>query len=70
MAEPETEASDIALRAAEVASDVTEADHPQERRRLVADALSTGRVTPWDIPGGYISTGDDFWTTIERARRS
>ncbi len=36
MAEPETEASDIALRAAEVASDVTEADHPQERRRLVS----------------------------------
>jgi choline-sulfatase len=42
----------------------------QERRRLVADALRTGRVTAWDIPGGYISTGDDFWTTTERARRA
>jgi hypothetical protein len=36
MAEPETEASEISLRAAEVAADVTEADRPQERRRLVA----------------------------------
>src|SRR6266576_5187631 len=42
----------------------------QERRRLVADALNTGKITQWDIPGGYISTGDDFWTTIERARRA
>ena len=41
----------------------------QERRRLVADALRTGRVTAWDLPGGYISTGDDFWATNERARR-
>ncbi len=41
----------------------------QERRRLVADALRTGRVTAWDLPGGYISTGDDFWATTERARR-
>ena len=36
MAEPETEANDISLRAAEVASDVTEADQPQERRRLLS----------------------------------
>ena len=42
----------------------------QQRRRLVADALRTGRVTAWDLPGGYISTGDDFWTTTERARRA
>jgi hypothetical protein len=36
MAEPETRAGDdISLRAAEVASDVSEADRPQERRRLV-----------------------------------
>ena len=33
MTEPET---DISLRAAQVASDVTEADQPQERRRLVS----------------------------------
>ena len=40
MAEPETEpetgATDISLRAAEVASDVSETDRPQERRRLMA----------------------------------
>jgi len=41
----------------------------QERRRFVAEALRTGRVTAWDLPGGFISTGDDFWTTIEQARR-
>jgi choline-sulfatase len=41
----------------------------QERRRLVAEALRSGRVTAWDLPGGYISTGDDFGTTTERARR-
>jgi choline-sulfatase len=41
----------------------------QERRRLVAEALRTGRITPWDLPGGFISTGDDFWTTVEQARR-
>jgi hypothetical protein len=35
MAEPGTEASDISLRAADVAADVSETDHPQERRRLV-----------------------------------
>jgi len=42
----------------------------QERRRLVAAALRTGNVTRWDLPGGFISTGDDFWTTIERGRRA
>src|SRR5579863_3596579 len=35
MAEPGTEPSDISLRAAEVAADVSEAEHPQDRRRLV-----------------------------------
>jgi len=34
MAEPETEATDISLRAAEVAADLTETDQPQEQRRL------------------------------------
>jgi choline-sulfatase len=45
----------------------------QERRRLVAAALATGRVAKWDHPEGdarYIDTGDDFWTTIERGRRA
>jgi len=52
MAEPETEpetgATDISLRAAEVASDVSETDRPQERRRLVSAfaraATSSARV--------------------------
>src|SRR5579859_2302390 len=35
MAEPETEPSEISLRAAEVAADVSEAERPQDRRRLV-----------------------------------
>lgn len=35
MAEPETGATDISLRAAEVAADVTETDQPREQRRLV-----------------------------------
>lgn len=35
MAEPETGTTDISLRAAEVAADVTETDQPQERRRLM-----------------------------------
>ena len=45
MAEPGTEPDEIALRAAEVAADVTEAERPQERRRLVAAftrAVSSG----------------------------
>jgi hypothetical protein len=36
MADPGTEPSEISLRAAEVAADVTEAERPQDRRRLVA----------------------------------
>lgn len=45
----------------------------QRRRRLVARALATGKVAKWDHPEGagrYIDTGDDFWATLERARRS
>jgi hypothetical protein len=36
MAEPETTPDEISLRAAEVAADVTEAERPQDRRRLAA----------------------------------
>jgi len=36
MAEPGTEPSEISLRAAEAAADITEAERPQDRRRLVA----------------------------------
>ena len=46
----------------------------QERRRLVARALATGTPTIWDHPttdldGPYIRTGQDFWATLENARR-
>ena len=44
----------------------------QRRRRVVGVALATGRITKWDHPEGdgrYIDTGDDFWSTLERARR-
>jgi hypothetical protein len=45
MAEPETQPEEISLRAAEVAADVTEAERPQEQRRLAAafaNAASSG----------------------------
>jgi hypothetical protein len=53
MAEPETEPTEIALRAAEVATEITEAEQPQERRRLMsaftraatAGARAAGRGT-------------------------
>jgi choline-sulfatase len=44
----------------------------QRRRRLVARALASGKLSKWDHPEGsrrYIDTGDDFWATLERARR-
>ena len=45
MAEPDTEATDLSLRAAEVAADITETDQPQEQRRLLGafnKAVSSG----------------------------
>ena len=36
MAEPETEGTDISLRAAEVVADISETDRPQERRRVMS----------------------------------
>jgi len=45
MAEPETQPDEISVRAAEVAADVTEAEAPQDRQRLVAaftKAVSSG----------------------------
>jgi choline-sulfatase len=47
----------------------------QERRRLVARALSTGTLTAWDLPtsnldGPYIRSGQDFWATLESRRRA
>jgi choline-sulfatase len=46
----------------------------QAARRVVAEALSTGRSHPWDHPtpddaaGRYLRTGDDFWLALERRR--
>ncbi len=40
MAEPETEPSDISARAAEVATDISETDQPQERRTLVSSFIN------------------------------
>ena len=36
MAEPETEGTELSLRAAEVVSDVSETDKPEERRLVVS----------------------------------
>ena len=45
----------------------------QRSRRLVAEALATGRITRWDhlatdAPDRYIGTGRDFWSALEQAR--
>jgi choline-sulfatase len=46
----------------------------QERRRLIARALATGRITRWDhvapddAPDRYISSGRDFWGALEQSR--
>jgi hypothetical protein len=40
MAEPETEPSDISARAAEVATDLSETEQPQERRKLVSTFMN------------------------------
>jgi len=65
MAEPETEATEIAVHAAEIATDVTEADRPEERRRLVeafskaaaAGARVAGRGTRAARRGASSGTG-------------
>ena len=46
----------------------------QRARRLVAAALATGALAPWDVPtedpdGPYIRSGQDFWSRLERSRR-
>jgi choline-sulfatase len=46
----------------------------QAQRRLIVRALTTGRLAKWDhVPvddgsGRYISSGRDFWTTLEGSR--
>jgi choline-sulfatase len=63
--------------AADLHWDLERLDHDvresQRRRRVVAQALATGRTVKWDHPEGsrrYIDTGDDFWSTLERSRRA
>ena len=72
MAEPETEASDISLRAAEVASDVTEEDRPQERRKLVSTftraASSGARVAGQGTRAARRGAGSGTRAATERAR--
>ena len=46
----------------------------QRARRLVAAALETGTLAPWDHPaddadGPYIRSGQDFWSRLELSRR-
>jgi choline-sulfatase len=70
-------ADDSLARAADERWDLDQLDaavrESQERRRLVVSALSTGALTAWDHPGTpggpYIRTGDDFWSTLEAARK-
>ena len=46
----------------------------QQSRRLVVRALGTGALTTWDHhvpddgPDRYISSGRDFWGSLEQAR--
>jgi choline-sulfatase len=65
--------ADAASRRWDLAALDGEVRASQRRRRVVAQALATGNVQKWDHPEGtgrYIDTGDDFWTTLERARRA
>jgi hypothetical protein len=71
MAEPETEPSEISLRAAEIAADVSEAERPQDRRRLVesftraarSGARVAGRGTRAARRGMRAARGGTRWGT-------
>jgi hypothetical protein len=65
MAEPETESNELALRAAEVATDVTEAEYPQEQQRKVAAFLKA-------VGSGARGAGRGTraaWRRLDAARR-
>jgi hypothetical protein len=51
MAEPETESTDLSLRAAELASDVSETDQPQEQRRRLVSAFTNAATSGARIAG-------------------
>ena len=65
MAEPETESNELALRAAEVATDVTEAEYPQDQQRKVAAFLKA-------MGSGARGAGrgtQAAWRRVDAARR-
>ena len=67
MAEPDTESNEIALRAAEVATDVTEADKPQDQQRLVAAYMRAAGFTRVTGQASTPRQGDPLWIVIGTA---
>jgi len=65
MAEPQTESNEIALRAAEVAADVTEAEYPQDRQRKVAAFLKAAGSGARGAGRGTRAA----WRRVDAARR-
>ena len=62
--------AEAAARWPDLASLREEVVSSQRRRRFTAEALALGEQTPWDWNGGPgIRTGQDFWTTLEAARK-
>ena len=62
--------AEAAARWPDLASLREEVVSSQRRRRVTAEALALGEQTPWDWNGGPgIRTGQDFWTTLEAARK-
>jgi hypothetical protein len=72
MAEPDTESNEIALRAAEAAADVTEADKPQERQRLAAAFMKAATSGARVAGRGTRAAGRGTraaWRRMDTARR-
>jgi hypothetical protein len=65
MAELETESNQIALRAAEVAADVTEAEYPQDRQRKVAAFIKAAGSGARGAGRGTRAA----WRRVDAARR-
>jgi len=65
MAEPRTESDEIALRAAEVAADVTETEYPQDRQRKVAAFLKAAGSGARGAGRGTRAA----WRRVDAARR-
>jgi hypothetical protein len=72
MTEPDTESNEIALRAAEVAADVTEADKPQDRQRMVAAFMKAATSGARVAGRGTRAAGRGTraaWRRVDTARR-